>query len=409
MKQQLKALVGRTFNALGYSVVRSETLAGLQRRSQDASRGNTQANSSPANGSNSSIIDAEQERAKRGRRQAALWRVIEQETQADYYFAMDVVGSCTLRCPSCPVGNSPSQLPKGIMSMQMYRDILDKIKREHPGERVYIDLFNWGESALHKSLPDMIRLARENGIGIGLSTNLNSFPNMREIIRAKPGYIRISLSGYTNAVYQQTHAGGDINLVKSNMYLLRHHMDETGISVPIQVGFHVYRTNFPDDFAAVRRLCDELDFYFMPSIATFMPLEKAIHAGDGTLNDADKALFAKLVVPMEERSRMLGEIRPKNFDCEFRVRRTALNYDGSVALCCATFNNEQLIAKNYLEVSRDELFDRKQKHSFCTVCMDKNLDMVFTGTGNDLVEKRAASVLGKEFADFLDDRSTPWD
>jgi hypothetical protein len=290
----------------------------------------------------------------------------------------------------------------------MYRGILDKILIEHPGERVFIDLFNWGESALHKGLPDMIRLANEKGIGIGLSTNLNSFPNMREVIRAKPGYIRISLSGFVNETYQQTHAGGDINLVKSNMHLLRHHMDETGINIPIQLGFHVYRTNFPDDFSAMRRLCDELDFYFMPSVATFMPLEKAIHAGDGTLSDVDEALLAKLVVPMEERSEMLGAIRPKDLDCEFRVRRTALNFDGSVALCCATFNNEQLIASNYLEVSRDELLKRKYEHSFCGTCMNKNLDMVFTGVGNDLVEQRAAAVLGQEFADFLDDRSTPW-
>ena len=387
---QLDATTARLDSAEARLVARTQE---LDRREAQASERATAARSA---------------REARGRQQYALWKVLERETVADYYFAMDVVGTCTLRCPSCPVGNSAAQLPKGIMSLKMYQDILEKILREHPGERVFIDLFNWGESLLHKGLADMIRLATERGIKVGLSTNMNQFPNMRDIIRAKPSYIRISLSGFTNGIYQQTHEGGDINLVKSNMHLLRHHMDEVGIEIPVQVGFHVYRTNFPSDFNAMRELCDELNFYFMPSIATFMPLEKAFHIEDGTLEPKDKTLLDKLVVPMGERCDILGASRQPDQRCDFQDRRTAINFDGSVALCCATYNNEQLIASNYLEAARADLQQKKYSHPFCDTCIGKNLDMVFTGANSHLIERRAAELLGPEFAEFLEDRSTPW-
>lgn len=409
----VKTTILRLANALGYSILRKNTMDAIQAQAE------TQRSKAVAVQKQLDDVAAAQEsedlalraaRERLGKKQSALWLRLEEVTRADYYFAMDVVGTCTLRCPSCPVGNSVKQLPTGIMSIGVYQQILEKIQREHSQEVVFIDLFNWGKSALHKSLPEMITMANERKIGIGLSTNMNSFPKMREIIRAKPSYIRISLSGFSNDTYQQTHAGGDINLVKANMHLLRHHMNETGIEIPIQVGFHVYRTNFPSDFNAMRSLCDELNFYFMPSIATFMPLEKALHTEDDNYVTAqDRTLLDKLVVPMEERGRILGSSRTPTQDCEFRSRRTAINFDGSVALCCATFNNEQLISRNYLETTRKELHKRKYEHDFCTDCMDKNFDMIFTGVDSHLIEKRAAEMLGPQYSQFLEDKWTRWD
>jgi MoaA/NifB/PqqE/SkfB family radical SAM enzyme len=411
-----KRQVARLLGKLGYTVLKTPTLEELNAhlQTQKAQLDKVRIDKQELTQSllaeqtaNNAQHRAERERF--GKKQAALWHILERTAHADYYFAMDVVGTCTLRCPSCPVGNSVKQLPTGLMSVEMYQQILDKIVREHPGERVFIDLFNWGESALHKNLPDMIRLANEREIGIGLSTNLNSFPRMREVIRAKPSYIRISLSGFNNDVYQQTHAGGDINLVKANMHLLRHHMDETGIEIPIQVGFHVYRTNFPEDFSAMRKLCDELSYYFMPSVATFMPLEKALYIDDPKIiTDQDRALLAKLVVPMDERTKILSANRTMTQDCEFRSRRTAINFDGSVALCCATFSNDQLISRNYVTTSREELHKRKYEHQFCTDCMNKSFDMIFTGVDSHLVENRAAEILGPQYSEFLEDKRTPW-
>jgi len=81
-------------------------------------------------------------------RLAALWAQMGQAYTADYYFFIDVVGSCNLRCPSCAVGNMPA-IPKGLMSLEYYEKILEKIKLERPNEKCFIDLYNWGEAVIH--------------------------------------------------------------------------------------------------------------------------------------------------------------------------------------------------------------------------------------------------------------------
>jgi len=54
-----------------------------------------------------------------------------------YMYYIDIVGTCNLRCPSCPVGNylphdfMDLQRPKGFMKLALFEQILDKIKREN--------------------------------------------------------------------------------------------------------------------------------------------------------------------------------------------------------------------------------------------------------------------------------------
>jgi MoaA/NifB/PqqE/SkfB family radical SAM enzyme len=186
------------------------------------------------------------------------------------------------------------------MSVETYEQILSKIEREHPGEKVSIDLYNWGEPVLHKNLAKIITLTKSRGMPVGVSTNLNSFPNMREVLRAAPSHIRISLSGYTNGTYQQTHRGGDINVVKSNMYLLRHWLNETDSDTLVQVGYHLYKDNIGTDFDNMRRLCHELDFVFEPFLARMYPLEKMIDAMAGIIAPEDRAINDQFAVSMSK-------------------------------------------------------------------------------------------------------------
>ena len=234
------------------------------------------------------------------RTQLRLRRELQQRQTADFYYLIDVVGTCNLRCPSCPVGNYEVLPPQGLMSIEMYCAILDKISREHPGERIFIDLYNWGEPSLHKQLGQIVRLTKERGYGVGISTNLNVFPDMKGVIQASPSYIRVSLSGYFNETYKRTHKRGDINLVKANLYLLRHLIDKFGSDTIVQVGFHVYKSNFPIDFQKMFEFCQELDFIFAPTLAALMPVEKAIKAVDGQELEGDREILDNLVVSMRQ-------------------------------------------------------------------------------------------------------------
>ena len=59
----------------------------------------------------------------------------------------DVAAACSLRCPSCPVGNIGKINPTGLIDKDLFRKIIEKADREYNIWQV--SLFNWGEPSLH--------------------------------------------------------------------------------------------------------------------------------------------------------------------------------------------------------------------------------------------------------------------
>jgi len=327
-----------------------------------------------------------------------------QSQTADEYYFIDVVGTCNLKCPSCAVGNMPALFSKGLMSPDTLKDVLAKIARETEGkERVFIDLYNWGEPLLHPEIGDIIRIVKEAGFGCGISSNLVAGKNLAAAVKAEPDYIRISLSGYHNETYQETHAGGDINLVKAHMHMLRHYLDLfRNRHTVVQVGFHVYRSNFPNDFHLMMKLADELGFLFSPTLATIMPVEKAVAALENEgLTEQDKALLDKLVVSPERWRTLNLESDISLPDCQYRSQRSTINYDGSVALCCATYGTDKIVSDNFLTTDNADLIEARQTHDYCGTCMNNRLHYVYTGAYPASIAEEAVSVLGNEYAEYL--------
>ena len=314
--------------------------------------------------------------------------------QAQHFFYIDVVGTCNLRCPSCPVGNAPAVADKGLMSVEKFRQVLAKIRADYPDERLIAELYNWGDPSLHPELPALIRLTREFGMQSGLSSNLNVFPHMREVVKENPGYIRVSLSGYYNDVYQTTHRRGDINAVKAHLYQLRHLLDRYKSTTIVQVGFHVYRSNFPTDFLKMRELCDELQFLFDPVLASFMPAEKAVAAVDDKIAPADRSIIDNLVLSPKRWHELYEAEGIRLDDCQYRKDRTTINFDGTVSLCCAVYDADKIIADDFVSVPVEELRRRKYSQKFCESCMSRSMHQLFTGVPSEGAAKEAASVLG---------------
>lgn len=338
--------------------------------------------------------------------QRQLRMKLQQAQTADHYYFIDIVGTCNLRCPSCPVGNVVSETPKGFMALGRLREILTKIAtHQHAGKRIFIDLYNWGEPTLHPDLAGCVHLVHEFGFRCGISSNLNVFPKMREVVKSAPEYIRVSLSGFYNDSYQLTHKGGDINAVKGNMFLLRHCMDRYKVDMVVQVGFHVYRSNFPRDFLKMRELCDDLGFIFAPVIATMMPAEKAVAATDRNICSSDLEIHKKFVIPLERWSELYRNDGVQLSDCQFRQARTTINYDGSVSLCCAVYEPDKIVAKNFLDTDEGSLKRAKYSHSFCETCMSRSMHMMYTGVSSNGLMQEAATVLGPLYKKYQEEEA----
>jgi MoaA/NifB/PqqE/SkfB family radical SAM enzyme len=337
--------------------------------------------------------------------QDELRRKLARRQRADHYYFVDVVGTCNLRCPSCPVGNWESPMPKGIMELPHFQEIVQTIRSRHdPAQRLFVDLYNWGEATLHPRLADIIKDVKQNGMGCGISTNMNVFPAMRDVVKAAPDYIRISLSGFYDETYRQTHARGSAFAVKANMYRLRELLDRHGNKeTVVQVGYHIYRTNFPHDFLKMRELCDELGFLFDPVLASFMPAEKAAENIDGHIAPADQALHDILVVPMRRIAEIYRNDGITVDDCHYRKSRTSINFDGSVSLCCAVYDRDKIIADDFLAVDAEDLRRRKYSHDFCGTCMKRNLHLLYTAVPSVGLEQEAERVLGPLYSEFLEE------
>ncbi len=312
----------------------------------------------------------------------------------DYRYWIDVVGSCSLRCPSCPVGNYQGPGPAKVkMKVETFAKIVEKIKQSHPpSQKVLINPFNWGEPIFHPQIDEIIQICRQYGFACGLSSTLNHSPNLEKIVKAGPTFLRISLSGYYNATYSRTHRRGNIYQVKSNMFLLRNLLDQTKSETLIQVGYHLYKHNVKEDsILLIKLLCHELDFLLFPQIAMLFPLEKTVDAASGTITQGDKEIHDLLLITPQKWKTDLAPLRTFYPDCKLRRTETAINADGTVSLCCGVYDQKNNIAENFLDISHEELQARKYSHPFCQACQKQSLDLMCSGIKTDY----AASLMRK--------------
>jgi MoaA/NifB/PqqE/SkfB family radical SAM enzyme len=298
---------------------------------------------------------------------------------AMHQYFIDLVGGCNLRCPSCPVGNSPeAERPTALMSDDMFDGIMARIREETPATE-YVHLYNWTEPLLHPRLPELIGIAWKHGIGSHLSTNLNYSRNLEAMIEAEPMRIRISVSGYTQEKYGRTHEKGEIATVIANMRRLRAAIDKYGVRTKVRVPFHCYVDNVGEDYRLMRNLCRELHFKFEPCWAYLMPIEKNVEYLHGGLGERERKLVDLLAVrPEEAREVSLRRLAP---DCTLRSDQTVINCDGSVALCCGVYDAKYTVAGSFLDSNARDRQQTKDAHPFCGTCMKEGLHVTMTYGG----------------------------
>ncbi len=310
----------------------------------------------------------------------------------NFTYVVDIVGTCNLRCPSCPVGNlSAIERPKGFMDVGLFEDIVKKIKTECSDETPNLMLFNWGEPFLHPKLPEIIGIAKAHALPVMLSSNLSTKLDFRDVIRAEPETIKISLSGMTQEIYGKTHARGNIETVKENMRNLRRHIDEFGAKTFVWVNYHKYRHNIGDYGDAVE-FARSLNFDLMPIAAFFQPLEKMVELVENRLPDADKKLVDLLIDHPLVGAIMNKRIMDPALDCELRSKMMTINHDGSVALCCGVYKTENMLGAQFTDLPHQELQALKYEHDFCKTCYKSYLAFQPTPPNppekNDVSEKR---------------------
>lgn len=134
-----------------------------------------------------------------------------------YNVLIEPTNVCNLKCPGCPTGTGILTRPKGFMSFENFKLIVNKLGPSLES----IFLWNYGEPLLNKDIFKMIKYAREKNIFVMTSTNANFLAGKEDkLISSKINKVIISLDGASRKTYQAYRKEGDFDKVVQSIKTL---------------------------------------------------------------------------------------------------------------------------------------------------------------------------------------------
>ncbi len=239
---------------------------------------------------------------------------------------------CNLECPMCTSKDIPED-KTGYMDWGLFKKIIDEAR-----DFVFdINLFIGGESLFHKRLPDMIRYARDNGIGTRLSTNATVLTKDKTeaLLDAGLDFIIFSFDGYDKESYEKIRVNANYEKTLGNIRGFLEEKRKRGSSKPYVV-FQVIEGL--DD----RGNNDESRSVFLKALEG-LPIDKISiiepHTFGGKISRKDDKKF-----------RTVGR---KYVPCTFLWYSMSVRWDGTVVPCCVDLSGDMPLG----DVRKERLLD----------------------------------------------------
>ncbi|HUG70173.1 MAG TPA: radical SAM protein [Pirellulaceae bacterium] len=306
-------------------------------------------------------------------------------------YQIDVAGVCNLRCISCPRGNMEEQPSAGYMSAETYKKVLDKILREDPFVGA-VALYNWGEPLLNRDLAEIVRYTSQREVHSAISSNLNIRRDFSDVIKAKPTWFRISLSGYGKN-YEITHTGGIWELFYENLWKLKQWREQYHPEMFVEAFCHLYKHG-KEDIPKLRELCDELGFTFRFRHAALAPLENVEAFVEGReMTDAAKQTMELQALPLSEAMELARQQRDST--C-FYERYLWITWDLKVAHCMERYDPSLLLVPtDFLSTPLAQIADAREDNEFCNRCKENAIHRCYNVYGDEklVIERKTAAVL----------------
>jgi len=310
---------------------------------------------------------------------------------------LEINSKCSLHCPSCTKGDETGyEHLTGYMDEDLMERILDKLTVENPNAIVFT--YGNSEPFINPKLAECLASIKRRGLRAEFSTNLNFVRRLDDVLAARPDMIIISLSGFTQEIYERGHAGGNIEKVKENMKLVSEAHARAEHKTSIAVNFHVYDYN-AHELPLMKEYATGLGLGFFTSFARAISMEKTIqycraHDPDATPFEVQpgrpdwNAAFPPssklyedtmntLHIPPTEAREMYKEI-PMSEVCPVGAGMlfTFIRHDGLVQMCACTADR-RITLGHYLDMTPDQMIEKRTGHSICKQCLKYRLNLYY--------------------------------
>ncbi len=285
---------------------------------------------------------------------------------------IDIAEGCNLKCIACPRGDTlkPSRMRgHGVMSPELYEKIARKCIEDNPFIP-FIQLFVFSEPFLNPKIADICEINNKLKVGTHISTNLNIARGLEGVIMAKPAVITVSCSGFGHKNYEQTHKGGKWDTFVSNLHQLVELRKKHNADTKISLTYHLNTLNI-DEYSQIYTLCKKLGIQISALAHSLFP-DYVLGLAEGK-PVCEEALFSKslMVYPLEKRLKIARSETSER--CIAAPNVPVIHYDGSVFTCISYYDEESKLADSYLDISLEELIERKMNSQLCARCMAHSL------------------------------------
>jgi len=267
------------------------------------------------------------------------------------HLTVEPTNICNLQCPVCETGAGVLGRPKGYMSLDSFKKILDSV-----GEQIIaLMLYHMGEPFLNKDTYAMIRYAVDKGIYVSACTN-GEILDMDGLVDSRLSEISFQIGGITQKTHEVYRVGGDLGKTMNNLSEVIVAKSRGQISTKIQVGFIVMKHNEHE----VERAKRKLETMGVDETVIISPCVRTIEQGKELLPTEDKYWY------YDREAFAGGDLIPRkrpNNRCWWIYYSTVVLWTGEVVPCCRDACGHHIMG-NLLEQNMKEIWNGDRYRSF---------------------------------------------
>jgi len=241
---------------------------------------------------------------------------------------IEINNTCNLRCPMCSTHLAKRE--KKNMDLETYRRVLERVKEAGINT---VALFTVGEPLVYPWLKEAVSIAKEQGIGVLITTNASLPDRLRSLYESHPESAQrftFSIDSATPETYEEVRRGGRLEkVIESCEWILKVNKNSHMSRIALDIMCVISKDN-------IRELATFMRFfskYTFPECIHFMLVNSL---------SPDQTFF-------NEHGLAVRDLYRLNVPCDISVfHRIYINNEGQVTLCCRDYD-AQLVVGSVLE------------------------------------------------------------